>query len=163
MTAMFQSIDACRHAGFEGFLPVGSLRATRLAEVPQAPGVYLILVPDGTAPTFLARSPAGHSKGRNPTVTDAALRRAWVPGARAIYIGKAATSLRIRLRAYLAHGAGRAAGHWGGRFIWQLTGADALLVAWREESDRPARIVERELIARFEEDYGRLPFANRVR
>jgi len=58
---------------------------------------------------------------------------------------------------------GRAAGHCSGHSIWQLAGSAELLVAWRVETDRSARDVERDLIARFEREYGRRPFGNRVR
>lgn len=160
---MFESVEGCRAAGFGGFEPVRSLRASRLAAVPDAPGVYIVLRPGEAAPTFLPRSSAGRYKRRNATVKGSALRAAWVDGSRTVYIGKASTSLRDRLRAYLAHGAGRAAGHWGGRFIWQLAGSADLLVAWRVERDRSARDVERDLIAQFERAYGRRPFANLVR
>ncbi len=160
---MFESVEGCRGAGFAGFEPVRSLWASRLAAVPDAPGVYLVVRPDNASPTFLASSSAGRYKGRIPTVEQSALRAAWVDGASAVYIGKASTSLRNRLRAYLAHGMGRAAGHWGGRFIWQLARSDDLLVAWRVETDRSARDVERDLIVQFERAHGRRPFANRVR
>jgi len=142
---MLDSIENLRAAGFGGFETVHSLRDSRLAAVPASPGVYLVLCV--AEPSFLARSSAGCYKGRDPTVAESALRQAWVHGARVIYIGKASTSLRTRLRAYLAHGMGRRAGHWGGRFIWQLGDSAALLVAWRVELDRSPREVERELIA----------------
>ncbi|MGE5802621.1 MAG: hypothetical protein ACM358_10205 [Gemmatimonadota bacterium] len=111
-------------------------------------------------PRVLSASPAGRWKGKNPTLPAAPLRAAWVGESPVLYIGKASTSLKGRLRAYLRHGAGHSAGHWGGRAIWQLAGSDQLLVAWRLQRD--ARAVERELIASFVRTYGKRPFANRT-
>ena len=89
------------------------------------------------------------------------MKQAWVSGARVIYIGKA-TSLHALLRAYLAHGLGRQAGHWGGRFTWQLAESPNLLLAWQVEASSLTRDVKRELIAQFEHKRRRGPFANRV-
>ena len=158
-----ESIEACRTAGFAGFETVQALRASRLAPVPDRPGVYVILFDGRSVPPFVTPSPAGHFKGRNPTVEEPILHQAWVDGACIVYIGKASGSLRTRLRAYLAHGAGRAAAHWGGRFIWQIEPSHKLLVAWREETEESARKTERALIEAFIDQYGRRPFANRVR
>jgi hypothetical protein len=58
-------------------------------------------------------SPAGWLRGRNPTVPISDLSEAWVRDTCVVYIGKA-TSLRTRLRAYLAHGSGRRSSHWSG-------------------------------------------------
>jgi excinuclease UvrABC nuclease subunit len=74
-----------------------------------------------------------------------------------LYIGKA-DALRRRVRQYMAFGAGRPVGHWGGRLIWQLADSDALLVAWRETAE-PLR-VEAELLNAFADVFGSLPFAN---
>ena len=159
---MLDSIEGLRSAGFSGFESVQSLRESRLAAVPSSPGVYLILCLTAE-PSFLPHSSAGRFKGRDPTVAESALRQAWVDGARVVYIGKASSSLRTRLRTYVAHGLGRRAAHWGGRFIWQLAESGNLLVAWRVEPQRSPREVERELIAQFEHRHQRRPFANRVR
>lgn len=161
-------IDASEEfAGFQGFLPVAALRADRLRAVPERPGVYLVLWPGWERPHFLPQSPAGPHKGRDPSLPVADLRKAWVRDASVLYLGKAGGSgrratLRSRLRAYLAHGAGRCAGHSGGRAIWQIAGSDALLVAWRVEPSREPRAVERELLRWFEQRYGSRPFANRT-
>ena len=160
---MLDSIEGLRGIGFSGFEPVHSLRESRLAAVPEKPGIYAVLCLSNAEPSFLPRSSAGRYKGRNPTVSESALRRAWVPGAFVVYLGKASTSLRTRLRAYLAHGAGRSAGHWGGRFIWQLVDSANLVVAWRVELHHSPREVERGLITQFELEHQHRPFANRVR
>jgi len=56
-------------------------------------------------------------------------------------------------------GAGEPVGHRGGRYIWQLSDHRDLLVCWCAVLDRPARDVERELIACFAGVHGCRPFA----
>jgi hypothetical protein len=81
-----------------------------------------------------------------------------VGGCPLVYIGKAAR-LRTRLRQYRDHGQGKPVGHWGGRYIWQLSDSGELLVAWKVTNDAP-RLVEKEMLAAFVDRYGQLPFAN---
>lgn len=147
--------------GFAGWRTWEQLRASELADVPSAPGAYLVFRDALTEPIFLDASPAGHFKGRDPTVSLATLADKWVQGARVVYIGKA-NVLRRRLRQYARFGANDPVGHWGGRFIWQLADSDELLVAWHAISwDEVARGYERRLVRRFAELHdGRRPFAN---
>lgn len=80
-----------------------------------------------------------------------------MPDAQVVYIGKA-HELYTRLKAYARFGAGEPVAHWSGRLIWQVAGADELLVAWRPGS---ARELEKLLLARFAELHaGRRPLAN---
>lgn len=143
--------------GFEGFVPFSALPG---AHVPQTFGVYVILRASHSPPEFRPTNPAGRFKGRDPSVTQDALASKWVDGAPVVYIGKAETqTLRKRLDQYRRFGAGEPIGHWGGRYIWQLTDAEQLLVAWQvtpgNAGDR-----ESELIQAFERHFGRMPFAN---
>ncbi|WP_259294670.1 hypothetical protein [Streptomyces canus] len=148
--------------GFVGFVPFADLPRNA---VPEGKGIYVVLRPLTAPPLFLTRSPAGHPKGHDPTVTTAILNSAWVPGATVVYVGKAAgrRGLRNRLNAYRRQGQGRNAGHSGGAYIWQLSDSDTLLVAWRTVTDLPAGRAEAELIAEFTALHGALPFANRNR
>ncbi len=84
-------------------------------------------------------------------------------GATVVYIGKAAgqDGLNQRLADYRRHGTGLLAGHWGGRYVWQLADSDALLVAWRPMNDDDPGEAEQDLIDEFKELHGgSLPFAN---
>jgi hypothetical protein len=63
------------------------------ADVPSSPGVYTVVRPATTPPSFLDTSPAGWFKGKDPTVPRKQLAAAWVPGESIVYIGKA-TRLR---------------------------------------------------------------------
>ena len=53
-----------------------------------SPGVYVV-VRRHEPPSFLDVSPAGHFKGKDPTVPVAELAALWVPGTRIVYIGNA--------------------------------------------------------------------------
>ncbi|MFJ3976205.1 hypothetical protein [Streptomyces sp. NPDC090021] len=146
--------------GFRGFV---SFRELPGSNVPTGHGIYVVIRTDTSAPSFLPASPAGHLKGRDPSVTADKLSKAWVDGATVVYIGKAAgqDGLHERLADYRRHGAGLLAGHWGGRYIWQLVDSDALLVAWRPTTEDDAGEAEQDLIDEFKELHGgALPFAN---
>src|SRR5947207_8429960 len=104
---------------FKGFVTFAELES---AQVPKLGGVYVVLREAEGNPEFLETSPAGQFRGRDPTVSRAALKGEWVSGADVIYIGKA-NNLRSRLSQYTKHGRGKPIGHWGGRYIWQAVGA----------------------------------------
>jgi hypothetical protein len=152
--------DGPQEAGFEGF--------QRFAELGQAgaqalPGVYVILRPSQAVPQFRPASGAGQFKGRDPSVAVADLKRAWVDGASVLYIGKASggqggkRGLRKRLDEYRRHGQGKLAGHWGGRYIWQLSDSASLLVAWKPTPGEDPEVVESIFISDFKTTYGSRP------
>lgn len=157
MTALtFTSADL-RREGFEGFVPLVGLN---VAGVPAAPGAYVVVRESREAPAFSAVSVGGRFKGRDPTVPVHVLAGKWIPGTALLYIGKA-NDLRRRLKECAAFGASRPVGHWGGRYIWQLSDAGSLVVAWKRCGDGVDPFaLEHELLGVFSSRHGRLPFAN---
>lgn len=150
-------------SGFTGWVPFAALPT---ADVPTNPGVYVVVRPTDEPPTFLQTSPAGHFKGKDPTVPVAELKALWVPGTRIVYIGKANAGrsgrrgLRKRLDEFRRSGAGEPVGHSGGRRIWQLADHAHLVVGWRVTDDTAAAATETGLITQFRAHYGLRPFAN---
>ena len=132
----------------------------RVAEtVPERPGVYAILWPIARAPSFLLKSPAGHWKGKDPTVRGDRLVARWVEGTSILYIG-AAANLRQRIQLLVSFGAGHPVMHWGGRALWQLEGIETAHIAWSLTLKNCERCIENELLAAFKSKYLSLPFAN---
>jgi hypothetical protein len=159
----FESIGVIRQSGFEGFVTIFALQTSNCDQVPNEPGVYLILRSNTTPPDFLTESIGGHFKGKNPTVAVSKLQSKWVENSLVLNIGKAGggkATLRSRLRQYMQFGQGKPVGHHGGRYIWQLSHSTHLLVCWKVTPDDVPRTVEKILIENFETVYGRLPFAN---
>ncbi len=144
--------------GFTGFLSVRSLVATRCLEVPAGEGVYVVVRPTLSRPTFLTRSVGGWFKGKDPTVDVAVLRRRWLADTPVLYFGKAGTSLRRRVSALIAYGSGKPVSHQGGRYLWQVSGSPAFMIGWNACST--SRVRESILLAEFEKAHGQLPFAN---
>ncbi|MEV5989432.1 hypothetical protein AB0L85_31540 [Streptomyces sp. NPDC052051] len=68
----------------------------------------MVIRTDISPPSFLPTSPAGHLKGRDPSVTVDKLGDAWARGATVVYIGKAAgrtdwSTSRLRLKPLAPH------------------------------------------------------------
>lgn len=99
--------------GFRGFVR-GDQLPQRRGDIPQQPGVYLAMRPAGKAPIFLPENPAGHFKGRDPSMPVAWLEEQWVEGAEVVYIGRT-KNLGTRAKQHLRFGQGRAVGAWGGK------------------------------------------------
>ena len=70
--------SALEAAGFTGWRRFPDLPS---ASVPARSGNYLVYRESLDPPTFVARSPAGHFKGRDPTVPVATLAAKWVASA----------------------------------------------------------------------------------
>jgi hypothetical protein len=151
--------------GFTGFRTLTDLDINR---IPQKPGVFAVLCPEGFRPQYLARSTAGVFKKKDPTLPPDALAAEWVADADVLYVGKAGPGskgnrgLRRQIQEFVDFGRGRPPGHWDGRLVWQLAGTGSLLVAWKELPTQELGAAEAGYHARFREEYGRLPFANLV-
>jgi hypothetical protein len=157
--------EALAEGHFVGFLPFGKLD---LSDVPALPGVYAVLRRSDALPSFVETSPAGHFKGKDPSVAPAALAKKWLNGPHVLYIGKATRTtagprgLQKRLDDLRRFGAGEPVNHPGGRFIWQLSDAADLVVAWNATANsEDASTLEARMLQDFTDWYGRLPFGNR--
>ena len=151
-------VNALKMDKFNGFVRVFNLRGEALKDIPDVPGVYMVLRDSVERPDFLVRGSGGYFKGKDPNVPLSELCANWVEGANVLYIGKA-KSLRKRISQYLRFGDGKPVGHWGGRYIWQLADAQELIFCWMPVIG-DADAVETEMICRFREHYGSRPFAN---
>lgn len=156
--------------GFTGFRPLVDLEINR---IPQKPGLFAVLLPEGPAPNsarpqFLAQSTAGVFKKKDPTLKTDMLDAAWVDGAEVLYFGKAGPGskgnrgLRRQIQEFVDFGRGKPPGHWDGRLIWQLAAATKLVIAWKELPVQQLAAAEAGYHAAFVDEFGRLPFANLV-
>lgn len=154
--------------GFEGFVRAAALLQDD-SEVPsEASGVYAVIRPASFVVRFLAQSPAGRFRDRDPTISKGELAQRWLSVPHVLYFGKARyasrrSGLRQRIRAYLRFGDGHRASHAGGRSIWQLEDAWSLLFCWTVVPRRDPQLVESALLESFLHDFDALPFANRRR
>lgn len=140
--------------GFTGFVTFAELRIPHHLELPKQRGIYAVVRSSPSKRIFTVDSPA---KG-NPYDVDELARR-WVSESPIVYIGKADPKkggIHTRVKQY----ARRGNSHNGGRSIWQLADSDELLIGWAETGEELGRTVEQRWIVRFEEIFGRKPFAN---
>lgn len=118
------------------------------------------------SPGFLEVGTGGFFKEQDPNVAVEELQEKWVDGSHVMYIGKAGgkegkATLKSRLKQYLGFGAGKAVGHRGGRYIWQLSDSRSLVVCWKILHDEEPRDVEARMIQDFKREHnGQRPFAN---
>lgn len=159
----FDSVSSLRAEGFSGFVSVRTLKTDGYNDVPQEPGVYIVVRDKETTPVFLSESGAGHLNGDNPTLPVSDLEENWVKNAKVLYIGRAGggkrkATLANRIRKLINFGSGKLEAHWGGRPLWQLADADDLLIAWKATTDGDT--YKSDLLTDFTDHYGVLPFAN---
>lgn len=126
---------------------------------PASAGIYFVVDPTPDEPQYLDVNRGGRFKSKNPTVAVDVLESNWIDGAEVLYIGKS-NNLRRRINELRRFGLGEPVGHWGGRYLWQLKGAERLQVGWML-TDEFAE-VEAELLHGFIDAFGALPFANLV-
>ncbi|TGX82250.1 hypothetical protein E5358_08090 [Palleniella muris] len=118
------------------------------------------------SPGFLEVGTGGFFKEQDPNVAVEELQEKWVDGSHVMYIGKTGgkegkATLKSRLKQYFGFGAGKAVGHRGGRYIWQLSDSRSLVVCWKILHDEEPRDVEARMIQDFKREHnGQRPFAN---
>lgn len=161
----FDRIDEIKQNSFRGFVAISALQASNCHEVPEEPGVYLVLRLHTSWPVFRRKSTGGRFKGKDPTVAVNQLKDSWVEESVVLYIGKAGgpgkkATLRSRLRQYMRFGQGNPAPHRGGRYIWQLGDSGSLVICWRPTFNAHPRTEEKRLIQEFKDTYEKRPFAN---
>lgn len=148
--------------GFEGFLPIETVRSS-LLQIPAEFGIYAVVRPERTSPEFIAKSKAGRFDDSDPSYPLDELRKKWVPAAAVLYIGKAGPTagrtLRKRILELVRFGSGDPVAHRGGRALWQLEGIWRAQIAWKAAAKDPLR-AEQALLAKFEREFGTLPYAN---
>lgn len=163
---MFQNLSQLKNLGYSGFLTVNQVRLN-YDLLPNNKGTYLILKNESDNYQFLPKGTGGYFKGKDPNVDIQTLKDNWVENTVLLYAGKAggnesASSIKKRVKQYLEFGQGKAIGHYGGRYIWQLSNNQNLLLAWKVAIDRDPREEEKLLLRNFYDEYGVLPFANLV-
>jgi len=163
---IFNNINKMKEFGFYGFKTISELKEN-INLIPNEKGIYIIIKETDNI-DFRKISTGGHFKGKNPTVPIYKLQTKWIKESSIIYIGKAGgknskSNLKKRLNQYIKFGEGQPIGHWGGRYIWQITESDNLIVAWKTLRLLEPRDLEKQLINNFEKYYNALPYANLCR
>jgi len=160
------SASSLEAEGFAGFFTIGQLHRSDCLEVPDEPGIYVVLARDSAPHGFLRRNTAPVWRGQDPTRAVEALGARWIEGAELLYIAAAPgpgvrSRLRQRIKRFLRFGHGKVVAHWSGHVIWQLKESSRLVIAWHacESADEAVRL-SAELLARFERRHGAPPFAN---
>ncbi len=157
-------IDELKSEGWKGFKSIATLKDS-VSSVPKVMGVYMVLRLSDEAPNFIKPGTGGFFKGEDPNVPISDLKQKWNDRSPIMYIGKAggsgqSSTLNSRLSQYMKFGSGKNIGHRGGRFIWQLSDADRLIVCWLPTTLEPEG-VEFNLLKEYSLHHGgKLPFAN---
>ncbi len=126
--------------------------------IPETPGVYWVLVPEGMTISFTAEARNQHA----PLYPVKTLLRKHEKCAEreVLYIGKAegAGGLRQRLKQYMKYGQGTGKIHKGGRAIWQVENAGLLLLAYETCANAESR--EKQLLQEYKIRNNTYPLAN---
>lgn len=156
-------VSTLKKLGFKGFLSIEAVNED-LKVIPKTIGVYIIYS-ESTTPHFEVVGTGGFFKQKNPNVSMEDLIQNWVVQSTVLYIGKAGSlsgsaTLYKRLKQYFDFGHGKAVGHYGGRYIWQINNPYKLKVCWLPTPNQEPREIEKELIQQFIAQFGKRPFAN---
>lgn len=71
-------IDGICLSGFAEPVTIDELRRTRYADIPNTPGIYLIINASGCAPRFLVKSTGGWFKPKDPSYSPEVVRKSWI-------------------------------------------------------------------------------------
>lgn len=135
--------------GEAGLRPLGPvLWGERIAE--SAPGIYVVA---------LVSDPNGRCDPVDVAYLSESELARWLHRQPVIYIGRTRRALARRLQEFYRHKHGKPSPHRGGQAVKLLT--CQLWVFWSPTND-PVQ-AERDMIAEFRNQTGRLPFANRRR
>lgn len=137
---------------------VKELCCNNCSSIPDVPGVYWILAPEGMPILFHERE--YHPKAQIYPFEKLHDKFERCTEHKTLYIGKAEGThgLRQRLKQYMDYGQGKGNVHRGGRAIWQIENSDLLLVAY-EVCKHPAA-QEHQLLQEYREQNGTYPLAN---
>lgn len=141
-------------AGWSGLVPLLGLD---MRTGPKEVGLYTVVREISMPPSFTRHS---RQRGNFAPLDHDDVASRWVEGASVIYIGQ--TSARGGLRHRLRSFSTAAAGHSGGRALWQLEDNAELVVGWMATPPGVIPLLaEAALISRFRRDHqGRVPFGN---
>ena len=135
-----------------------TLYETSCSDIPSAPGIYFIWLPDGMEIQFTDQVANHHA----PLYPIDVLCDKYMSSKekRLLYIGKASgkKGLCQRIRQYVKYGWNEAVNHKGGRAIWQIINAEQLVLSYEICEDAVSR--EHELLCKFQEQNHVLPLAN---
>lgn len=126
--------------------------------IPDVPGVYWVLAPEGFPIHFEA---IAFNPSAPPYCVDVLMKKyAACKDKRILYIGKASgkKGLHQRLQQYMKYGWNKAVNHKGGRAIWQIQNAGMLLLTYEPCPDCVER--ERQLLRDYRAANGCYPLAN---
>lgn len=156
-------ISNLKKLGFQGFETIESIYKN-LNAIPKTKGVYIIYS-ENITPSFEVVGTGGFFKQKNPNVSIEELNQNWVNQSSILYIGKAGSltasaTLYSRLKQYFDFGYGKAVGHYGGRYIWQVKNPYQLKVCWLPTPNQEPREIEKTLIQQFVTQFEQRPFAN---
>lgn len=126
--------------------------------IPDEPGVYWVLAPDGVPIRFKPAAP-NHAAPLYP-VDLLTQKYAGCRDKQVLYIGKAGgkKGLRQRLQQYMKYGRNEAINHKGGRAIWQIQNTGMLLLTYTPCPDCVMR--EHQLLRDYKAVNGCYPLAN---
>ena len=162
------SIKNLREYGFVGFVPLEDWDESQVSDItqPDVEGVYVVVREATDVPAFLDED---HRKPRSKRWSAEAAANRWVLGVQVLYFGKGPLrSSKAKRRKGLArrvgelqrHGYRGGANHYGGKLLWQIDDAGALLIAWKPLAEGESATIESGLIRGFDRIMGREPYAN---